>query len=99
VTTWSWRRRSRWPRTDDGHHRRVRLRAHKEKGIRYWDAVDPDLSASLGPQIDAAFALQPEIIEFLEGHFGNYPFGAGGAIVDDYEGPRICAREPDPPHL
>lgn len=62
------------------------LRAYKEKGIRYWDAVDPDLIAPLGPQIDAAFALQPEVIEFLEGRFGSYPFVAGGGIVDDYEG-------------
>jgi aminopeptidase N len=62
------------------------LRAYKEDGTRYWDAVDPDLSESLGSEIDAGFALQPEIIEFLEGLFGNYPFGSAGGIVDDYEG-------------
>lgn len=62
------------------------LRAYREKGVRYWDAVDPDLSVPFGSLIDAAFSLQPEIIEFFEGHLGNYPFRAGGGIVDDFAG-------------
>ena len=62
------------------------LRAYREKDIRFWDAVDPDLSVPLGSLIDAAFALQPEIVEFHEDHLGKYPFLAGGGIVDDFEG-------------
>ena len=45
-----------------------------------------DVPPPLGGQIDETFALQPEIIEFLEEHFGDYPFAAGGAIVDDVAG-------------
>jgi hypothetical protein len=33
-----------------------------------------------------AFDQQPEIISFLEGLFGRYPFSAAGSIVDDVEG-------------
>ena len=29
---------------------------------------------------------QPEIVEFLENRFGDYPFSAGGALVDDVAG-------------
>ena len=29
---------------------------------------------------------QPEIVDFLEGYFGPYPFSAAGAIVDDADG-------------
>jgi hypothetical protein len=45
-----------------------------------------DAPPPVGAQVDAAFALQPEIIEFEESHFGNYPFKAGGGIVDDLAG-------------
>ena len=34
----------------------------------------------------AAFARQPEIIDFLAGYFGEYPFSAAGGIVDDLQG-------------
>jgi hypothetical protein len=34
----------------------------------------------------SAFDQQPEIIAFLEGLFGRYPFSAAGSIVDDVEG-------------
>lgn len=62
------------------------LRAYREKGVRFWDAVDPDLSAPFGSLIDEAFARQPEIIAFFADKLGNYPFRAGGAIVDDLVG-------------
>ncbi|HXV35050.1 MAG TPA: M1 family aminopeptidase [Gaiellaceae bacterium] len=45
-----------------------------------------DVPPPLGEQVDETFALQPEIIEFLEGYFGDYPFKAGGGIVDDLAG-------------
>ncbi|MGO4692279.1 M1 family metallopeptidase [Glaciibacter sp. 2TAF33] len=64
-------------------------------GIRYLDALDPDLfhipaadpgGPSLGDIATAAFARQPEIIGFLAGYFGDYPFKNAGGIVDDFEG-------------
>ena len=45
-----------------------------------------DAPPPIGAQIDEVFALQPEIIEFEEGYFGDYPFRAGGGIVDDLAG-------------
>lgn len=39
----------------------------------------------IGVNVDASLSRQSEIIEFLAGYFGPYPFSAGGAIVDDYE--------------
>jgi hypothetical protein len=45
-----------------------------------------DAPPPIGVQIDETFALQPEIIEFEEGYFGDYPFRAGGGIVDDVSG-------------
>ena len=45
-----------------------------------------DAPPPIGTQIDEVFALQPEIIEFEEGYFGDYPFRAGGGIVDDLAG-------------
>ncbi|HEV7735426.1 MAG TPA: M1 family metallopeptidase [Candidatus Binatia bacterium] len=63
------------------------LRAYSVESIRYWDAVDPDvLSGPFASRVEAGFALQPEIIEFLASHFAKYPFRAGGGIVDDVEG-------------
>jgi len=38
---------------------------------------------STGDIVDAVFARQPEIIDFLAGNFGPYPFSSGGGIVDD----------------
>ncbi len=37
-----------------------------------------------GVVIDNSFARQPEIISFLSGVFGRYPFSAAGGIVDDF---------------
>lgn len=41
------------------------------------DAPEP-----IGGTIDASLAQQPEIIRFLSGVFGRYPFRAAGGIVD-----------------
>jgi aminopeptidase N len=50
-------------------------------GLPIIDAVDPDL----GDLADAALARQGEMITFLEGVFGRYPFETAGAIVDDQQ--------------
>jgi aminopeptidase N len=62
-------------------------------GLTYLDAVDPDLDAvpagddpagpTLGSVARASLARQPEIVEFLSGQFGDYPFETVGGIVDD----------------
>ncbi len=69
------------------------VRAYEAAGIRYWDAVDPDLATLdvdpetegplAGELADAALARQPEMIEVQSGWFGPYPFSAAGGIVDD----------------
>lgn len=38
---------------------------------------------SLGDKVQASFKRQPEIIRFLAGFLGPYPFKAAGGIVDD----------------
>lgn len=55
-------------------------------GISYVDAIDPDLFTGPGSEGElaaASLARQPEIIAFLEGYFGPYPFDSAGGIVDD----------------
>jgi len=41
---------------------------------------------TVGEMVEQAFERQPEIIEFLSGVFGPYPFSAAGGIVDDFGG-------------
>ncbi|WP_256841596.1 M1 family aminopeptidase [Ornithinimicrobium cryptoxanthini] len=43
-----------------------------------------EIPPTTGEIIDAALARQPEVIDFLAGIFGDYPFRTAGAIVDDY---------------
>ena len=45
-----------------------------------------DAPPTLGEVAEGSFARQPEIIDFLEGYFGRYPFSAAGGIVDDVDG-------------
>ena len=66
------------------------LRAWKADGVRYWDAIDPDLfaptgdgSPSTGDVARASLDRQPEVLDFLAEWFGPYPFKAAGGIVDD----------------
>jgi hypothetical protein len=71
------------------------LRSYRTaQGLRMYDAVDPDLygepvdpedpaSPTLGEIADASLARQGEILDFLSGQFGPYPFSTGGGIVDD----------------
>ena len=42
-----------------------------------------DAPASIGDLAQGALARQPEILDFLAGLFGRYPFSAAGGIVDD----------------
>jgi Peptidase family M1 domain/Peptidase M1 N-terminal domain len=41
---------------------------------------------TVGTVVRDAFARQPQILDFLSGLFGRYPFSAAGGIVDDLEG-------------
>ncbi|HEU4449230.1 MAG TPA: M1 family metallopeptidase [Gaiellaceae bacterium] len=45
-----------------------------------------DTPEPVGFQVEASFALQDDIIEFLANRFGSYPFSAAGGIVDDFNG-------------
>ena len=73
------------------------LRAYEVDGVRFWDALDPDLFQPLpelpdlppvGTTAQASLGRQPEVLDFLAGLFGPYPFSTGGGIVDDvYELP------------
>ena len=47
--------------------------------IPVYNAVDPTLSAELGPLLDEV----PDIVRFFSALYGPYPFNAAGAIVDD----------------
>jgi aminopeptidase N len=66
-----------------------RIDEYDEGGIHYLDAVDPALdedaagAATVGRLADAAFARQPEVLDFLAEWFGPYPFPQAGGIVDD----------------
>jgi aminopeptidase N len=57
------------------------VRAYEAGGLRYWDAFDPDVAGL--DVATAALDRQPEVIEFLAGAFGPYPFTEAGGIVDD----------------
>jgi aminopeptidase N len=68
------------------------INAYEVDGVRFWDALDPDLFAPLpqapglpplGTTAQASLARQPEVLDFLAGIFGPYPFSTGGGIVDD----------------
>ena len=71
------------------------LRSYRTaQGLRMYDAVDPDLydqpvdpqdpaSPTFGEIADGSLARQGEILDFLSGQFGPYPFSTGGGIVDD----------------
>jgi aminopeptidase N len=77
------------------------LREREVDGIRYWDAVDPDLVGGddggedddedggdrpLAAQAWAALDRQPEVLAFLADWFGPYPFAAAGGTVDQGPG-------------
>jgi|GEM_PF-208174 len=46
--------------------------------------TEADTHSPLGEAAESSFGRQPEVIEFLGGNFGGYPFSASGGIVDDH---------------
>ena len=48
-----------------------------------WIVTGADVALQITKVIEGSLARQPEIIEFLAGTFGRYPFSAAGGIVDD----------------
>jgi aminopeptidase N len=70
------------------------VRSYQAGGLSYWDAVDPDLNADAVDPTDpysptygqiarGSLARQPEILNFLSGIAGPYPFRTAGGVVDD----------------
>ena len=53
------------------------------RGLPIINAIDAGVTGTALDTTQASLALQPEMITFLEGLFGRYPFEAFGAIVDD----------------
>jgi aminopeptidase N len=94
LTTWSWHAAE--PMATYlitlavGHYD---LRAYQARGIRFWDALAPGLSTidpdpdnpgpSAGEVAGGSLARQPEMLDFLSGFLGRYPFRTAGGIVDD----------------
>ena len=57
-----------------------------EANLNDWIAgTVEDAPPSLGEVAEGSLARQPEIIDFLEGYFGRYPFSAAGGVVDDLD--------------
>jgi aminopeptidase N len=52
-------------------------------GLSIVNAVDDDFSAQKKADAAAVLALQPEMIDFFDDHFGPYPFTSYGAVFDD----------------
>lgn len=53
------------------------------RGLPIINAIDAGVTGQALTDTNAALALQPRMISFLERLFGRYPFEAFGAIVDD----------------
>jgi aminopeptidase N len=53
------------------------------RGLPIINAIDAGVTGQALTGTNAALALQPQMITFLAGLFGRYPFEAFGAIVDD----------------
>lgn len=52
-------------------------------GLPIINAIDDGVTGEALAETTAALALQPQMIAFLQDRFGDYPFEAFGAIVDD----------------
>ena len=70
------------------------VRSSRADGISFISAVDPALkeipsvaadpnSPTIGVRAENALAAQPEVLRFLSGFLGRYPFGQAGGIVDN----------------
>jgi len=65
---------------------RFDLTSYSRNGIRFVDAIDVDLLGTReGAIAQAAFAREPEILDFLAADFGPYPFASAGGTVDDLQ--------------
>jgi aminopeptidase N len=70
---------------------RFELTTFSADGVDYWNAIDPALfeqgvpgsAESYGQVARRMFEAQPEIVSFLSGVFGPYPFAEAGGIADD----------------
>jgi len=58
------------------------VKSYRQNGIRFVDGIDPALPAEQYDIAAKSFAREPEILKFLSGFFGPYPFRAAGGIVD-----------------
>ena len=58
------------------------VKSYQRDGIRFVDAIDPALDPATYTRVAKSFAREPEILRFLSGYFGAYPFRAAGGIVD-----------------
>ncbi|HEX6231578.1 MAG TPA: hypothetical protein VFZ63_00480, partial [Jiangellaceae bacterium] len=56
---------------------------YSSSGVPIIDAVDTKLSANALNTTNNSLALQPEMIDFFESLFGEYPFNSYGSIVDN----------------
>ena len=62
--------------------------------------LDPETEGpSAGEVAEGSLARQPEIIDFLAGVFGPYPFASSGGIVDDSEELRFALETQTRPDL
>ncbi|MEV6845743.1 M1 family metallopeptidase [Actinoplanes sp. NPDC051411] len=58
------------------------VKSYRKNGIQFLDAIDPALPPATYDRVAKSFAREPEILTFLSGYFGPYPFRASGGIVD-----------------
>jgi aminopeptidase N len=58
------------------------VKSYRKDGIQFLDAIDPALPTATYARVARSFAREPEILRFLSGYFGPYPFRAAGGIVD-----------------
>jgi aminopeptidase N len=61
---------------------RFDVKTYRANGIQFLDAIDPALPRATYDRVATSFAREPEILRFLSGCFGPYPFRAAGGIVD-----------------
>jgi aminopeptidase N len=79
VRTWTWRERSPMaPYLATVNIGRGRLTKRRFDGVPSWTFVDRRESA----EAKRALRRMPAVMRFLRRHFGPYPFGSTGAIVD-----------------
>ncbi|MEV6488598.1 M1 family metallopeptidase [Actinoplanes sp. NPDC051633] len=58
------------------------VKSYRRDGIQFVDGIDPALPKATYDIVARSFAREPEILRFLSGYFGQYPFRAAGGVVD-----------------